>query len=180
MRIETKDLILGKAKMQDLESIHNNYWKHEETAKFMLWTPCKSMDESRERLEKVIEFQKDKHAYFVYEKSSGQAIGMAAMIEIAPNVYEDGGVGIGKDFVGKGYGKQILKGLLNHTFNNLNAEKVICSCHTDNTPSAKCQQSCGLKYSHSEMVTRKKDGLTYKSDVYQITRAEYLELAAKQ
>ena len=38
------DDFLSKAKLQDLDSIYNNYWKHEETAKFMLWTPCKSID----------------------------------------------------------------------------------------------------------------------------------------
>lgn len=41
--IETKDLILGKAKMQDLESIFNNYWRHAETAKYMFWSPCKKI-----------------------------------------------------------------------------------------------------------------------------------------
>ena len=45
--IETKDLILAKAKPEDLESIYNNYWKHEITAKYMLWTPCKSLEEAK-------------------------------------------------------------------------------------------------------------------------------------
>lgn len=174
MKIETKDLILSKAKLEDLQSIYNNYWKHEETAKFMLWTTCKSIEEASERLEKVIEFQKDKAAYFVYEKVSGEAIGMAAMIEIAPNIYEDGGIGIGKNFVGKGYGKQILNALIDYAFNNLNAEKIVCSCDAENIASAKLQQSCGMKYSYSEIVTRKKDNLTFKSDYYEITKTEYL------
>lgn len=92
MIIETKDLILAKAKIKDLENIYNNYWNQEETSKFMLWTPCQNLDEAKERLEKIIEFQKTKPlAFFVYEKKSMQAIGMAAMMEISPNVYEDGG-----------------------------------------------------------------------------------------
>ncbi len=171
--IETEDLFLGKATMEDLNSIYNNFWRNEETAKFMLWTVCNNINEAKERLKKVIEFQKDKLAYFVYEKSTGEAIGMVAMIEITPHIFEDGGLGIGKNFVGKGYGKQILKALLNHLFIDLKAEKVICSCHTDNIPSAKLQQSCGLTYSHSQMVTRKKDNLTYKSDIYEITREKF-------
>lgn len=173
--LETKDLILEKAKMEDAEAIYENYWKHKETAKFMLWTPCRDVNEAKERLTKVIEYQKNKEAYFVYERKSGQAIGMAAMIEIAPHIYEDGGIGIGKDFVGKGYGKQILNALLERVFCRMNAERVICSCHTDNTPSAKLQQSCGLIYTHSEMVTRKKDNLTYKADYYEITKDDYFK-----
>ena len=35
------------------------------------------------------------------------------------------------------------------------------------------QQSCGMHYTHSEMVTRKKDNLTYKADYYVITKEEY-------
>ena len=173
--LETKDLILAKAKMEDLEAIFENYWKNEETAKYMLWNPCKDIKEASQRLINVIEFQKDKEAYFVYERKTGQAIGMAAMIEIKPHIFEDGGIGIGKNFVGKGYGKQILGVLLEHVFCTLNAEKVICSCHTDNIPSARLQQSCGLKFSHSEMLTRKKDNLTYKADYYEITKEDYLK-----
>ena len=176
MRIETKDLILDKAKIEDLNSIYKNYWSHEETARYMLWAPCTSVEEARERLDKVIEFQKGKVAYFVYEKSSGQAIGMAAMLEIEPNIYEDGGIGIGKDFVGKGYGRQILNALIDYLFNEMNADKIICSCHTDNISSAKMQQSCGMHYTHSEMVTRKKDDLTYKADYYVITKEEYFAI----
>ena len=173
MRIETKDLYLAKAKMEDLDSIYNNFWKHEETAKYMNWTPCKNIEEAKERLIGAIEFQKNRIGYFVYEKSTKQAIGMVGIKEIAPKVYEDGGIGIGPNFTGKGYGKQILNALLFYTFNILNADKFIASCHTENIPSAKMQLACGLKYTHSEMVTRKKDNLTYKSDYYAITKEEY-------
>ena len=97
------------------------------------------------------------------------------MIEISHKIYEDGGIGIGKKYVGKGYGKQILNALIEYTFTKLGADKIICSCHTDNIPSAKLQQTCGMKYSHSKMVTRSKDNLTYKSDYYEITKEEYEE-----
>lgn len=178
-KLETKDLILGKAKLDDVESIYNNYWKSEQTAKFMNWTVCKTLEEAKERIKMVIDFQKNHMAYFVYDKKTNQAIGMAAFVEIEPDVYEDGGVGLGENFVGCGYGKQILNCFIEYIFNDLKAKKIICSCNTNNTPSAKLQQSCGLKFSHSEMVTRKKDNLTYQSDVYVITREEYLRLNNK-
>ena len=57
----------------------------------------------------------------------------------------------------------------------MDAKKIICSCHADNIPSAKMQMSCGLKYSHSSMFTREKDGLTYKSDFYIMTKEDWLE-----
>lgn len=173
--IETKDLILDKAKIEDLDNIYNNFWKFEETAKYMLWSPCKNLQEAKERLKQIIEYQKTNLSFFVYEKETKRAIGMAGMSEIMPNVYEDSGIGIGVTSVGKGYGKQILKAFIDYLFNEQNAQKIICSCHTDNIASAKMQQSCGLKYTHSEILTRKKDNLTYKSDYYEITREDYFK-----
>ena len=53
-KFETKDLILRKAQMDDLEAIYKNFWSSKETAKYMLWKPCENLEEARERLEKVV------------------------------------------------------------------------------------------------------------------------------
>ena len=177
--LQTKDLIIGKAKMEDLETIYNNYWCSEKTAKYMFWFPQKNLEEAKDRLIRTIEYQKENFAFLVYEKSSMEAIGQVAFKEIAPNVYEDAGIGIGEKFVGKGYGKQILNRFVKCLFEDVGAEKIICSCHTDNIPSAKMQQACGLKFSHSETITRPKDGLVYQSDNYAITREEYFKSKQK-
>lgn len=167
-RLETKDLVLGKAKQEDLYSIYNNYWCSAKTARYMLWVPQKNIEEAQERLNKTIAFQKDHLAYFIYEKATGEAIGQAAMLKVEPGVWEDAGVGIGEKFVGKGYGKQILNAFIDYIFNELKAKKIICSCDTRNVPSAKLQQSCGLRYSHSEKAVRKRDGEEYICDYYEI------------
>ena len=168
--IETKDLILAKAKMSDLYDIYDNYWSQQETSRYMLWIPCQSIEEAKEKLLKTIEFQKDKMAYFVYEKKTKKAIGMAGMKEIEPNIYGDAGIGLGKDYVGKGYGKQILNAFIDYIFNELNGKKIICSCDSRNTASAKLQQSCELKYSHSKSSFRQRDGEPYIADYYEICK----------
>ena len=173
--LETKDLIIAKAKPSDLEKIFENYWCSKKTATYMLWKPQRNLDEAKERLERTINFQKDHLAFFVYEKYSGEPIGQVAFIEVEDGTFEDGGIGIGENFVGKGYGKQILTCFINYLFQEVGANKIVCSCHTDNMPSAKMQLACGMKYSYSKMVTREKDGLTYKSDNYVITRDEWIE-----
>ena len=178
-KLETKDLVLGKAKQEDLQSIYNNYWCNPNTAKYMLWVPQKNLEEAKERLDRTIEFQKDHLAFLIYEKTTGEAIGQAAMIEIAPNVWEDGGVGMGEKFVGKGYGKQILNCFFDYLFSEMNAQKIICSCHPDNIPSKKLQQSCGMKYTHSEEFTRKKDNVTYMAEYYEITIEDWKLLREK-
>ena len=105
-QIETPDLILGKSKQEDLESIFNNYWISETSAKYMLWVPQKNLQEAQDRLDRTIKFQKDHLAFMVYLKQTGEAIGQVGFFEKEPKVFEDMGIGIGEKFVGKGYGKQ--------------------------------------------------------------------------
>ena len=63
----------------------------------MLWTPCKTIEEARIKVEKTIEYQRDHIAYCVYEKKSNEAIGLIGMIEIEKDIYEDGWIGGKKD-----------------------------------------------------------------------------------
>lgn len=174
-RLDTQDLFLGKAKQEDLECIFKNYWSSEISSKYMLWTPQKDLIEAQLRLDKTINFQKDHLAFFVYDKRSGEAIGQAGMIEIETDVYEDIGIGLGENFVRRGYGKQVLNCFIDYLFGELNAKKIICSCFADNIASTKLQQSCGLKYSYSKTATRQRDNLTYKSDYYEITKDDWLK-----
>ena len=41
-KIETKDLILKKASMNDIDDMYSNIWTEEESAKYMLWIPIKN------------------------------------------------------------------------------------------------------------------------------------------
>ena len=51
-------------------------------------------------------------------------------------------------------------------FGEINEKKIICSCHPDNIPSKKLQQSCGMTFTHSEEFTRKKDNVNYMTEYY--------------
>ena len=171
--IETKDLILKKAKIEDAESIFKNYWSSEVSAKYMLWTPQKNLDEAIDRVKRTIEFQKTHMAYFVYEKKSGEVIGQAGMEEIEDGVYEDIGIGMGEKFVCKGYGKQILNALIDYIFNELDGIKIICSCFEENTPSRRLQLSCGMKYAYSKDCVRERDNMPYKADYHILEIGDY-------
>lgn len=171
-KIETKDLILKKATMDDLNDMYMNIWSQEETAKYMLWLPTKNIEEAKDRMIKTIEYQKDKIAYLVYEKESGQAIGFAGMKEIENKVYEDSGIGIGSKFVGRGYGKQILMSLVEYCFEDLGAIRIVCSCRSENIASKKLQLSCSFHYTHSQPMIDKRDGSNYMLDFYELNRNE--------
>lgn len=161
---------LAKAKMSDLDDIYNNFYSREETAKYMLWTVDKSLDETRARLTKMIEYQKTHFAYLVYEKSSGRAIGTAGFNEIENGVYEDSGIGIGEDYVGRGYGKETLKLLVNYMFEALGASKIIYGTLADNIPSKRLAMSVGFSLERSEKALREKDNKEYTYEYYSLKK----------
>lgn len=56
--IETQDLFLKKAEFDDWKDMLKNIWSHEESAEYMLWTVVKTEDKAKERMKRVIEWQK--------------------------------------------------------------------------------------------------------------------------
>ena len=82
MSMETKDLLLGKAKPEDWESMYRNVWSRPAVARFMQWRITTSAADAQARMERTIAWQKNHDTYLVYEKSSGQAIGFAGVEEI--------------------------------------------------------------------------------------------------
>lgn len=86
--METKDIMLAKAKFKDWESIYHNVWLRPETARYMQWQITESEEAAKERMQKTIAYQKIHDTYLVYEKKSGEAIGFAGVEEIAPHIFK--------------------------------------------------------------------------------------------
>ena len=46
--IETKDLLLDKGKIDEWKSMYENVWKHEETAKYLMWEAAQTEEDGYE------------------------------------------------------------------------------------------------------------------------------------
>lgn len=137
----------------------------------MLWRPVHTEEDAQERMKKNISFmEKCELAWFIYEKSSGEAIGFAGMEQISEGVYEDTGIAIGPAFTRRGYGKQILMALVNEAFTNLSANKFVCSCRSQNEASKQLQISCGFQYTHSEEKIDVRNENEYILDYYELLK----------
>lgn len=170
---ETKDLLLKMGQFDDWQDMYENLWSHNDSTKYMLWIPTHSEEEAKIRMQKSIEYQRrNPLAYFVYEKTSGKAIGFAGMTKISDNKYEDTGVAIGPSFVRKGYGKQILMELVKEAFNELGADKFVSSCRSKNEASRQLQLSCGFTYAHSENRIDSRTGEAYVLEFYELTKVD--------
>lgn len=85
---------------------------------------------------------------------------MSVHARVDPDVYEDMGSVIGPDFVGKGYGKQILSALCEEA--RQWAKEFHCSYREKNLASKRLQDACGFKFDYkSEEKTDPRTGEKY-------------------
>lgn len=52
--METKDIMLAKAKFKDWESIYHSVWSRPETAQYMQWQITESEEAAKERMQKQL------------------------------------------------------------------------------------------------------------------------------
>lgn len=160
--LETKNLILDKANFSDWEDMYKNVWSQPESARYMYWNLTTNEEDAQIRIMKTIEFQKTHDTYFVYEKASGKAIGFAGVAQLSPTVYEEAGICLGPDYVGKGYGKQILRCLLDYCKDVHGAEEFIYSAREENIVSNHLAKSFCFELIDTENCTDHRDGHEYK------------------
>ena len=169
---ETKDLLLKKARFEDWEELYRSAWSREETARYMLWKVTETEEEARSRMERTLRFQSEHDAWTVYEKKSGKAIGWGGMLPMESGVYEDCGIAVGPEFVGRGYGKQILGALTDYAFDELNARAFVVSCRRENAASRGMILSCGFHFTHTEEREDPRGGGTYTLEFYRREKEE--------
>lgn len=162
---KTNRLILRKAVFSDWEQMYCNVWRHPETARYMLWDVTTSEEAARERMLRTIAFQQTHHAWLIYEKAGGQAIGFAGLRE-ENGICEDTGICLGPAFVGKGYGTEILNELVRISQEELGAHTFVVSCRSENEASRRMILKCGFHFSHREPRTDARDGTAYTVEFY--------------
>ncbi|MCQ2538449.1 MAG: GNAT family N-acetyltransferase [Lachnospiraceae bacterium] len=161
LRLETENLLLRKACRADWKDMYENLWRHDESARYMLWEPTHSEADAVIRAEKSEVFQRyHKYTFFIQEKESGKVIGFAGMKEIEPGICEDTGIAIGPSFVGHGYGTQVLKALL-AAAKEAGAVKFVYSARIANEPSRKLAKRCGFVVTGTDSRVDPRDNSTY-------------------
>lgn len=170
MKLETKNLILRKAKEEDLELIYKNVWSDKEVANNMLWEVTTNINDASKRMNKTIKYQSNNYAYFVCLKITDEPIGFAGVIEREKNIYEESGICIAQKYQGKGYGKEVVSALKDLVFSRLGGKKFIYGCFSTNEKSRKLCLSQGFKYLNSVKKIRDYDNKEFIVDYYYIDR----------
>ena len=156
--IETPRLILDKGREKDWKSMFRNVWSRPESARYMSWQVTESEDQARDRMRRTIAFQKEHDTYLVYEKESGQAIGFAGVERVSPTVYEEAGICLGPDYIRKGYGTEIVQGLIEYTRKTFGALEFQYSSRDNNEASIRLAESLGFVNTGSRACLDEKNG----------------------
>lgn len=159
--LETKDLIIDKAKFSDWEGMYRNVWSQPESARYMMWNISDSEEKAKIRIGKTIEWQKEHDTYNVYEKVSGEPIGFAGVEKLGPEKYGETGICLGPKYTHKGYGRQILSALIKYCGERYGAKEFIYQTREENIPSVKLAESFGFELIGSEIKIDERDGHEY-------------------
>lgn len=169
----TENLILRKAKREDLKLIWKNVWNDEKLTTYMLWEVTRTKADAEIRMEKTIKYQSDNFAYFVCLKDTDEPIGFAGITERETGTYEETGLCIAEKYQGKGYGKELLSALKQLVFSKLNGKRFIYGCFSTNEASKRVCLAQGFKYLKSEPRVRERDGKKYIIDYYYFDKDMY-------
>ncbi len=172
-KLETENLILRKAKEDDLDYIWNNVWSDSSIADNMLWPVTKTREEAKSRLDRTINYQAENYAYFVCLKDTNEPIGFAGVFEKEKGIYEESGICIASKFQGKGYAKEVVKALKYLIFTELKGEKFIYGCFSTNEKSRRVCLSQGFKFLESTELVRDHDQKKFTIDYYYFDKKMY-------
>lgn len=159
--IETENLILDKAKFSDWKEMYCNVWSRPESARYMEWDVTASEEDAKIRIVKTIAFQKEHDTYLVYEKASGKAIGFAGVERLEPYIYQEAGICLGPDYVGRGLGRQILQGLIQYCREKFGAREFLYLTREESRASNRLARSLGFSVISSAAKIDGKDGHGY-------------------
>jgi RimJ/RimL family protein N-acetyltransferase len=158
--METRDLILDKARFEDWENLYRNVWSRPETARYMLWAVTDSEEEARARMERTLAWQREHDVWTVYQRAGGQAIGWAGLAELSPGIWQETSIALGPDYVGRGYGRQLLE-LLMEIARERGGTEFRCSARSENTASQALIRSCGFALTGTEQKVDPRDDTPY-------------------
>lgn len=163
--METKNLILKKAEYKDWEAMYRNVWSRPEAARYMAWRVTENEEDARTRMQRTIEYQETHDTYLVYTKDNREAVGFAGVDELEPYSFRESGIALGPEFVGRGYGKEILQILLKYC-EALGGKVFYYHTRVQNTASRALALSCGFAYFSSRWETDIRNGERYELQIY--------------
>ncbi len=165
--LETKNLILKVPNPKMYNSAHLNIFTCPECAENMLWRLSETLADTTNKINSWLEVFNSGLTYFIFEKGNPLNVVGFVFANIANGVLFDLGLCFGKDYFGKGYGKEVMLYLI-EKLNEVGVNKIEYSCFKRNIASNKLAQNLGFNFVKSEELFVKKFGETITQNIYEL------------
>ncbi|PLR76245.1 GNAT family N-acetyltransferase [Bacillus sp. V3-13] len=152
--LETERLVLRKLTLEDLEDIHS-YGSDEEVSKYVTWDTHRSLADTREFLDFVLQQYENKKVapWGIEYKENKRLIGTIDFVWWKPahNSAEIGYV-LAPQYWGKGIATEAAITIIQFGFTNMDLVRIQARCFVENKASARVMEKAGMSF---EGVLRK-------------------------
>ncbi len=156
--IETADLLLRSGSPEDGDALWRNLWRHEDVFAYLFSRPSPDREHALRRTAAYTQMHTEVPTeFFVIERSSGEAIGIAGVKPLAPGHWTITDVALSPFFQGRGYGRQIIDALTELAFQS-GAEDVAYDCFCGNERSRRLALRCGFRFMGVHQAESLKNG----------------------
>ncbi|OVE56529.1 GNAT family N-acetyltransferase [Chryseobacterium mucoviscidosis] len=147
MHLETERLLIRDLTLDDKQAIFN-YRSDAEANKFQGWIPetLKDVEQFIERNNKEFNQPESWYQVLITEKDTKAVIGDIGIHFFgAENLQVELGITLNKDFQGRGYASEALKGVINFLFSDLKKHRIMASVDPENIDSLKLMERIGFR-----------------------------------
>ncbi|SIS58584.1 GNAT family N-acetyltransferase [Chryseobacterium gambrini] len=147
MHLETERLLIRDLTLDDKQAVFN-YRSDAEANKFQSWIP-KTLEDVEQFIQKNNkEFNQPESWYqvLITEKDTKAVIGDIGIHFFgSENLQAELGITLNKDFQGRGYASEALKGVINFLFSDLKKHRIMASIDPENIDSLKLMERIGFR-----------------------------------
>ena len=146
--LETDRLILRKFTIEDAEGMFNNWATDPKTNKYLSWSLHKSVDETKEVINKWISnYENGSYNWIVETKDTLEVIG--SVCELDKSIKHKTislGYCFGSKYWNKGYATEVLRRIIEYLLNEQDFYLVEADHRSSNPASGRVMQKSGMKY----------------------------------
>uniref|UniRef100_A0A1S2LIM5 N-acetyltransferase domain-containing protein n=1 Tax=Anaerobacillus isosaccharinicus TaxID=1532552 RepID=A0A1S2LIM5_9BACI len=180
--IETSRLHLREIKEEDFDEIHV-IKSDPEVVKYLTWGPS-TKEQTRISIEKQISFQYEENRKIfvlaVVLKDTNKVIGNALfMVEDDDFEVAEIGYFVHSNYWNKGFGKEIVEGLLDLAFNSFQLHRIYARCDVENTGSVNILNKRGFRLEGHFLKNLKVKGSWRDNYLFALLSEEYKGLKQK-
>ncbi len=174
-RMETQRLILRPLALSDAPNYFSYLFGDPEIARFMLWQPHKSLDESVQSIQTVLRRYEagESCRWAIARKEEDALMGIAELLRFEGDTCSFAYM-VGQPFQGQGYATEALTAVFDYAFRVLPVQTIRADHFAANPASGAVMRKLGMTCLQTLPARYEKDGQYFDAVEYAISRADWI------